>query len=160
MFSREGSARRFVLNRHKLFSRRNCERVRCNFVMDASGFGVSFRKPALSGTHFAAIGLVVRFNSRDTSVSCCNRFRDGEITTFPFELLVASLVFGSEALGWGFLIWSFGFGSSFEFWAKETLGCDPSPRVGACGRRPSESADPRIRRAGGCRRSSVKGFKS
>ena len=25
---------------------------------------------------------------------------------------------------------------------KETLGCDPSSRVGACGRRPSESADP------------------
>ena len=25
---------------------------------------------------------------------------------------------------------------------KETLGCDPFSRVGACGRRPSESADP------------------
>ena len=36
-----------------------------------------------------------------------------------------------------FWIWS-----SFEFWAKETLGCDPFSRVGACGRRPSESADP------------------
>ena len=33
-------------------------------------------------------------------------------------------------------------GSRFEFGAKETLGCDPSSRVGACGRRPSESADP------------------
>ena len=51
-------------------------------------------------------------------------------------------MFKSEALSWSFLIWSFGFGSSFEFWAKETLGCDPSSRVGACGRRPSESADP------------------
>ena len=33
-------------------------------------------------------------------------------------------------------------GSRFEFGAKETLGCDPSSRVGAGGRRPSESADP------------------
>ena len=45
-------------------------------------------------------------------------------------------------------IWSFRFGSSFEFGAKETLGCDPSSRVGACGRRPSESADPGCRRVG------------
>ena len=29
-----------------------------------------------------------------------------------------------------------------EFWATETLGCDPFSRIGACGRRPSESADP------------------
>ena len=29
-----------------------------------------------------------------------------------------------------------------EFWAKVKLGCDPFSRVGACGRRPSESADP------------------
>ena len=36
----------------------------------------------------------------------------------------------------------FELGSRFEFGAKETLGCDPSSRVGACGRRPSESADP------------------
>ena len=32
--------------------------------------------------------------------------------------------------------------------AKETLGCDPFSRVGACGRRPSESADPGVRRVG------------
>ena len=32
----------------------------------------------------------------------------------------------------------------FEFGAIETLGCDPSSRVGACGRRPSESADPGV----------------
>ena len=31
---------------------------------------------------------------------------------------------------------------------KETLGCDLFSRVGACGRRPSESADPGVRRAG------------
>ena len=40
------------------------------------------------------------------------------------------------------MVWSFAFGSSFEFWAQETLGYDPFSRVGACGRRPSESADP------------------
>ena len=31
---------------------------------------------------------------------------------------------------------------------KKTLGCDLFPRVGACGRRPSESADPGCRRVG------------
>ena len=51
-------------------------------------------------------------------------------------------VFGSEALIWSFSIWGFAFCSSFECGAKETLGCDPFSRVGACGRRPSESADP------------------
>ena len=30
----------------------------------------------------------------------------------------------------------------FWFWVKEALGCDLFSRVGACGRRPSESADP------------------
>ena len=35
-----------------------------------------------------------------------------------------------------------GFGKSFELWGKKTMGCDLFPRVGACGRRPSESADP------------------
>ena len=30
----------------------------------------------------------------------------------------------------------------FWVWVKETLGCDLFSRVGACGRRPSESADP------------------
>ena len=42
----------------------------------------------------------------------------------------------------GSLICIFELGSRFEFGARETLGCDPSCRVGACGRRPSESADP------------------
>ena len=74
--------------------------------------------------------------------------------------LVASLVFGSEALSSGYSIARFQLGSSFDFWAKDTLGYDPFSRVGACGRRPSESADPRGWRAGGCRRSSVEGFKS
>ena len=55
---------------------------------------------------------------------------------------VASLVFRSEALSSGYSIASFQFGSSFDFWAKDTLGYDPFSRVGACGRRPSESADP------------------
>ena len=34
----------------------------------------------------------------------------------------------------------------FKFWAsgEETLGCDLFSRVGACGRRPSESADPGV----------------
>ena len=31
---------------------------------------------------------------------------------------------------------------------KEALGCDLFARVGACGRRPSESADPGVRRVG------------
>ena len=31
---------------------------------------------------------------------------------------------------------------SFKFGAKEKLGCDAFSRVGACGRRPSLSADP------------------
>ena len=57
-------------------------------------------------------------------------------------VLVASLAFGSEALSWSCSIGSFQLGLGFEFWAKETLGYDPSSRVGACGRRPSESADP------------------
>ena len=56
--------------------------------------------------------------------------------------LVASLVFRSEALSSGYSIASFQLGSSFDFWAKDTLGYDPFSRVGACGRRPSESADP------------------
>ena len=45
-------------------------------------------------------------------------------------------------------IWTFGFSSSFGFWVKEALGCDLFSRVGACGRRPSESADPGVRRVG------------
>ena len=88
------------------------------FVMGASGLGVSFRIMTPCGTHSAAIGLVVRFHLRDIVVSCCNRLGDGEITKLRFEFLVASLVFGFEALGWSFLIWSFGFGSSFEFCAQ------------------------------------------
>ena len=131
MFSREGSARRFVLNQYELFARRSWKRVRGNFLMNASGLGVSSRKPAPSGAHFAGIGWVVRFHSRDTVVSCCNRLRDGEITKLRFELLVASLVLGFEVLGWSFSIWSFGLGSSFEFWAKETQGCDLFSRFGA-----------------------------
>ena len=55
---------------------------------------------------------------------------------------VASLVFRSEALSSGYSIASVQFGSSFDFWAKDTLRYDPFSRVGACGRRPSESADP------------------
>ena len=31
---------------------------------------------------------------------------------------------------------------NFKFGAKEKLGCDAFSRVGACGRRPSLSADP------------------
>ena len=90
----------------------------------------------------SGIGLVGRFHLRDIVVSYCNRLRDGEITKLRFEFLVASVAFGSEALSWFFSTWRFGFGSRFEFWAKETLGCHLFPRVGACGRRPSESADP------------------
>ena len=124
MFSREGSARRFMSKKFQVFLQGSRGRGRCNFVMDASGFVVSVRKPTLTGTHFAAIGSVVRFHLRDAVVSRDNRLRDGELLKLRFEFLVASLVFGSEALGWSFLIWGFGFGSSFEFWAKETLGCD------------------------------------
>ena len=62
--------------------------------------------------------------------------------------LVASLIFRSEALSSGYFIASFQLGSSFGFWAKDTLGYDPFSRVGACGRRPSESADPGCRRVG------------
>ena len=52
---------------------------------------------------------------------------------------VASLVFRFDASSCTFSVWS---GSSFEVGVNETLGCDPFSRVGACGRRPSESADP------------------
>ena len=121
----------------RVFSKRNGERVRCNFVTNASGLGVSSRRTTLSGTYCAAIGLVARLDLRDIALSYCN-FRNGS----RFEFLVASLGFGSEALSWNFSIRRFGFGSSVKCWAKETLGCDPFSRFGACGRRPSESADP------------------
>ena len=58
MFSCEGSAIRFILNQFEVLSKRNMERARCNFVMNASGLVVS--SWTLSGTHSAAIGLVVR----------------------------------------------------------------------------------------------------
>ena len=65
-------------------------------------------------------------------------------------VLVASLVFRSEALSSGYTIASFQLGSSFDFRAKDTLGYDPFSRVGACGRKPSESTDPGARRVGSC----------
>ena len=65
------------------------------------------------------------------------------------------LVFRSEALSSGYSIASFQLGSSFGFWAKNTLGCDPFSRVGACGRRPSESADPGARRVGSFTRAGI-----
>ena len=71
-----------------------------------------------------------------------NLLRNGEITKVRFEFLVASLVFGSEVLTWRCSIGSFQLGSSLDFWAKDTMCYDPFSRVGACGRRPSESADP------------------
>ena len=40
MFSCEGSAIRFILNQFEVLSKRNVERARCNFVMNASGLGV------------------------------------------------------------------------------------------------------------------------
>ena len=46
---------------------------------------------------------------------------------------------------------------SFKFGAKEKLGCDAFSRIGACGRRPSLSADPGVRRAGALRGSSFAG---
>ena len=66
MFSRDGSARPFVLNQFEFFSKRSLERVRCNFVMNGSGLAVP--SLTLSGTHTAAIGAVVQPHFR-TSLS-------------------------------------------------------------------------------------------
>ena len=65
-----------IVKQFDVFLKRNEERVRCNFVMNASGLGVSSRRTTLSGTHCAAIGLVARPHFRDVAVSYCN-FRNG-----------------------------------------------------------------------------------
>ena len=89
-----------------------------------------------------SVPLRVRFNNQLQLVA--ERGPNNSSVVF----LVASLVFRSEALSSGYSIASFQLGSSFDFWAKDTLGYDPFSRVGACGRRPSESADPGCRRVG------------
>ena len=96
----------------------------------------------LSVTHSAAIGLVVRSHLRDVLVRRRNRVRNGELPTVRFDFLVSNLAMGFHAFSGGV---QFGVLDSVQvlgFWVKETLGCDLFSRVGACGRRPSESADP------------------
>ena len=99
MFSREGSARPFVLNQFEFFSKRNVERVRCNFVMNGSGLAVP--SLTLSGTHSAAIGAVVQPHFRNSLASYCNRLLSGRNTKLRFKFLVASSAFGFENLSWG-----------------------------------------------------------
>ena len=98
MFSCEGSAIRFILNQFEVLSKRNVERARCNFVMNASGLVVS--SWTLRGTHSAAIGPVVQFHLRSSSASCFNRILNRKTTKPRFGFLVASSAFGSEALSW------------------------------------------------------------
>ena len=104
MFSREGSARPFVLNQFKLFSNGNLERVRCNFVMNASGLVVP--SLTLSGTHSAAIGAVVQPHFRNSLASYCNRLLSGRNTKVRFKFLVASSAFGLK-IGVGAFILEF-----------------------------------------------------
>ena len=79
MFSCEGNAIRFILNQFEVLSKRNVERARCNFVMNASGLVVS--SWTLRGTHSAAIGLVVRSHLSDVLVRC-------RIGTFNLEFWI------------------------------------------------------------------------
>ena len=129
------------------------------FVMDASGFGVPFRIMTPCGPHSAAIGLVIRLHLGDILVNRTTDYGTEGNRKNPFEFLVSGLSFGLKSLSRAF---EFGVLDLVRVLSlgEEALGCDPFSRVGACGRRPSESADPRGWRAGGCRRSSAKGSKS
>ena len=99
MFSRQGSARPFVLNQFEVFSKQNLERVRCNFVMNGSGLAVS--SLTLSGTNSAAIGVVVQPHFRNSLASYRNRLLSGRNTKLRFKFFVASSTFGFEILSWG-----------------------------------------------------------
>ena len=107
MFSCEGSAIRFILNQFEFLSKRNLERVRCNFVMNGSGLVVP--SLALSGTRSAAIGAVVQPHFRNSLASYCNRLLSGRNTKLRFKFLVASSAFGFENLVRAF---------NLEFWAR------------------------------------------